>query len=50
MKITVVGAGNVAQPPLNAYRKELANEVILVDIIEGVPPGQGFGYVRIRTN
>lgn len=42
MKITVVGAGNVgATAAQRIAEKELANEVILVDIIEGVPQGKG---------
>ena len=42
MKITVIGAGNVgatvAQLLANA---ELANEIYLVDILEGIPQGKG---------
>jgi malate dehydrogenase len=42
MKITVIGAGNVgatvAQLIANA---ELANEIYLVDILEGIPQGKG---------
>ncbi|MBM4165604.1 MAG: malate dehydrogenase [Ignavibacteria bacterium] len=42
MKITVVGAGNVgATAAQRIAEKELANEVVLVDIIEGVPQGKG---------
>ncbi len=42
MKITVVGAGNVgATAAQRIVDKELANEVVLVDIIEGVPQGKG---------
>jgi malate dehydrogenase (NAD) (EC 1.1.1.37) len=41
MKITVIGAGNVgatvAQLLANA---ELANEIILVDVLEGIPEGK----------
>ena len=42
MKITVVGAGNVgATTAQRIVDKELANEVVLVDIIEGLPQGKG---------
>jgi len=42
MKITVVGAGNVgATAAQRLVDKELANEVVLVDIIEGLPQGKG---------
>ena len=42
MKITVVGAGNVgATAAQRIAEKELANEVVLVDVIEGLPQGKG---------
>ncbi len=42
MKITVVGAGNVgATAAQRIIDKELANEVVLIDIIEGMPQGKG---------
>lgn len=42
MKITVVGAGNVgATVAQRIVDKELANEVVLVDIVEGLPQGKG---------
>lgn len=41
-KITVVGAGNVgATAAQRLAEKELANEVVLVDVLEGVPQGKG---------
>lgn len=41
-KITVVGAGNVgATLAQRLVEKELAREVVLVDVIEGVPQGKG---------
>lgn len=41
MKITVVGSGNVgATAAQRIAEKELANEVVLVDIIAGVPQGK----------
>ena len=41
-KITVVGAGNVgATAAQRVAEKELARQVILVDIVEGVPQGKG---------
>ena len=42
MKITVIGAGNVgATAAQRIAEKELANEVILIDVIEGMPQGKG---------
>lgn len=42
MKITVIGAGNVgATAAQRIAEKELANEVVLVDVIEGLPQGKG---------
>lgn len=41
-KITVVGAGNVgATAAQRVAEKELAKQVILVDIVDGVPQGKG---------
>lgn len=41
-KITVVGGGNVgATAAQGLARKQLAREVVLLDIIEGVPQGKG---------
>ncbi len=41
MKITVVGAGNVGATTAHILaNKELANEIILVDIVEGIPQGK----------
>jgi malate dehydrogenase len=41
MKITVIGAGNVgATSAQRIIDKELANEVVLVDVIEGMPQGK----------
>ena len=41
-KITVVGAGNVgATTAQRVAEQELAREVVLVDILEGVPQGKG---------
>ncbi len=41
MKITVIGAGNVgATTAQRIVDKQLANEVVLVDIVEGVPHGK----------
>lgn len=42
MKITVIGAGHVgATAAQRIAEKELANEVVLVDVIEGLPQGKG---------
>lgn len=41
MKVSVIGAGNVgAAVAQRIAEKELANEVVMVDIIEGVPQGK----------
>ena len=41
MKITVIGAGNVgATTAQRLVDKQLANEVVLVDVLEGVPQGK----------
>jgi len=42
MKNTIVGAGNVgATTAQKIVDNELANEVVLVDIVEGIPQGKG---------
>jgi malate dehydrogenase len=42
MKITVIGAGNVgATTAQRLVDRELANEVVLVDVLEGIPQGKG---------
>ncbi len=42
MKITVIGAGNVgATAAQRIAEKELAREVVLVDLVEGIPQGKG---------
>ena len=41
MKITVIGAGNVgATTAQRIVDKQLANEVVLVDVIDGIPQGK----------
>jgi len=41
VKITVVGAGNVgATTACKLAEKDLANEIVLIDIVEGVPQGK----------
>ena len=41
-KITVVGAGHVgATAAQRIAEKELAKEVVLIDIAEGIPQGKG---------
>src|SRR6185436_18642038 len=41
-KITVVGAGNVgASVAQRVAEKELARQVVLVDVVEGIPQGKG---------
>jgi malate dehydrogenase len=41
MKITVIGAGNVgASTAVLLANKQLANEVVVVDVLEGIPQGK----------
>ncbi len=41
MKVTIVGAGNVGATTAHILaNKELANEIVLVDIVEGIPQGK----------
>ena len=41
-KITVVGAGNVGETTVqHLAEKQLAEEIVLVDVIEGIPQGKG---------
>ena len=41
-KITVVGAGNVgASTALGLAQRELAREIVMIDVVEGVPQGKG---------
>ena len=41
-KITVVGAGHVGEVCAQRLaEKELCQEVVLIDIVEGIPAGQG---------
>src|SRR5437588_727949 len=48
-KVTVVGAGNVgANTAQKIAPKELA-DVVLVDVVEGVPQGKGLDTARFRT-
>jgi len=47
MKITVVGAGNVgATLTQRLVDRELANEVVLVDVVEGLPQGKGLDMLE----
>jgi len=47
MKITVIGAGNVgATAAQRIAEKELAREVVLVDIVEGIPQGKGLDMLE----
>ena len=47
MKITVVGAGNVgASVAQRLVDRELANEVILTDVVEGMPQGKGLDMLE----
>jgi malate dehydrogenase len=41
MKITIVGAGHVGETTTHSLvNKQLANEIVLVDILEGIPQGK----------
>ena len=47
MKITVIGAGNVgATTAQRLVDKQLANEVVLVDVIEGIPQGKALDMLE----
>ncbi len=47
MKITVVGAGNVgATVAQRLVDRELANDVILTDVVEGLPQGKGLDMLE----
>ncbi|MCS7000458.1 MAG: malate dehydrogenase [Bacteroidota bacterium] len=47
MKITVIGAGNVGATVAHQLAlAELANEVVLVDIAEGIPQGKGLDLLE----
>jgi malate dehydrogenase len=47
MKITVVGAGNVgATVAQRLVDRELANEVVLVDVVEGLPQGKALDMLE----
>jgi len=47
MKITVIGAGNVgATTAQRIVDKQLANEVVIVDIIEGIPQGKALDMLE----
>ncbi|HEY9164834.1 MAG TPA: malate dehydrogenase [Candidatus Kryptonia bacterium] len=47
MKITVVGAGNVgATVAQRLVDRELANEVVLTDVVEGLPQGKGLDMLE----
>ncbi len=40
-KITVIGAGNVgATTAQRLAEKELAEEIVLLDVVEGIPQGK----------
>ncbi len=47
MKITVVGAGNVgATVAQRLVDRELANEVVLTDVVEGLPQGKALDMLE----
>jgi len=47
MKITVIGAGNVgATTAQRIVDKQLANEVVLVDVLEGIPQGKALDIME----
>ena len=46
-RITVVGAGHVgATTALRLVERDLAREVILIDILEGIPQGKGLDMLE----
>jgi malate dehydrogenase len=47
MKISIIGAGNVgASAALKVCEKELVEEVVLVDVVEGVPQGKALDILQ----
>lgn len=47
MKVTVIGAGNVgATAAESVARKDMVNEVVMVDIKEGLPQGKGLDMME----
>ena len=49
-KVTVVGGGNVgASCAVNLAMKELG-DVVLVDVVEGVPQGKGLDMLQIGAD
>ena len=41
-KITMVGAGNVGATAVqNIAQKELCEELVMIDVVEGLPQGKG---------
>ncbi|MGA9116825.1 MAG: malate dehydrogenase [Bacteroidota bacterium] len=47
MKITVIGAGNVgATTAQRLADRQLANEIVLVDVLEGIPQGKGLDILE----
>lgn len=50
MKITVIGAGNVGATVAECIaRKDMANEVVLVDIVEGMPQGKALDLAQAAS-
>ena len=51
MKVTVVGAGNVGATCADVLaQKEVCNEVVLVDIKEGLSEGKSLRYLSKSSN
>ncbi len=49
MKISVIGGGNVGATALLCIaQKELANELVLIDIVEGMPQGKALDILEAR--
>ncbi len=47
MKLTVIGAGNVgATVAENVARKDIVNDVVLIDIVEGLPQGKALDMAQ----
>jgi len=50
MKVTVVGSGFVgATTTMRVAQRGLADEVVMVDIVEGLPQGLAGGRTTTRT-
>ena len=51
MKVTVVGAGNVGATVADCVaRKDMVDEVVLIDIVEGLPQGKALDMAESASD